>query len=96
MITARKRGLGQGNVFTPVCHSVHKEGGIGFLACITSHMTRGAASRWSASRGSASGGGYTWGGADPLPSWDTMGYGQQVGGMHPTGMQSCRFMFRMR
>ena len=23
-ITARKRSLGQGNVFTPVCHSVHR------------------------------------------------------------------------
>ena len=25
-ITARKRSLGQGNVFTPVCHSVHMGG----------------------------------------------------------------------
>ena len=24
VITARKRSLGQGNIFTPVCHSVHK------------------------------------------------------------------------
>ena len=24
VITARKRSLGQGNVFTPVCHSVHR------------------------------------------------------------------------
>ena len=24
IITARKRSLGQGNVFTPVCHSVHR------------------------------------------------------------------------
>ena len=23
IITARKRSLGQGNIFTPVCHSVH-------------------------------------------------------------------------
>ena len=27
VITARKRSLGQGNVFTPVCHSVHNCGG---------------------------------------------------------------------
>ena len=27
LITARKRSLGQGNVFTPVCHSVHGGGG---------------------------------------------------------------------
>ena len=26
-ITARKRSLGQGNIFTPVCHSVHGGGG---------------------------------------------------------------------
>ena len=24
IITARKRSLGQGNIFTPVCHSVHR------------------------------------------------------------------------
>ena len=27
VITARKRSLGQGNIFTPVCHSVHGGGG---------------------------------------------------------------------
>ena len=26
---------------------------------------------------------------DVDPPWDTMGYGQQVGGAHPTGMHSC-------
>ena len=26
LITARKRSLGQGNIFTPVCHSVHGGG----------------------------------------------------------------------
>ena len=26
LITARKRSLGQGNIFTPVCHSVHRGG----------------------------------------------------------------------
>ena len=25
-VTARKRSLGQGNIFTPVCHSVHRGG----------------------------------------------------------------------
>ena len=28
VITTRKRSLGQGNVFTPVCHSVHGEGSL--------------------------------------------------------------------
>ena len=26
LVTARKRSLGQGNIFTPVCHSVHRGG----------------------------------------------------------------------
>ena len=30
IFTARKRSLGQGNIFTPVCHSVHRGGG----ACV--------------------------------------------------------------
>ena len=28
LFTARKRSLGQGNIFTPVCHSVHRGGGM--------------------------------------------------------------------
>ena len=39
LVTACKRSLGQGNVFTLVCHSVHRW--VGFPACITGHMTRG-------------------------------------------------------
>ena len=35
LITPRKRSLGQGNMFTPVCHSVHRGGlsglGVGYL-----------------------------------------------------------------
>ena len=35
-ITRRKRSLGQGNIFTPVCHSVHRGGMRGFIwgACM--------------------------------------------------------------
>ena len=29
LVTSRKRSLGQGNIFTPVCHSVHRGGGVG-------------------------------------------------------------------
>ena len=85
--TARKRSVGQGNIFTSVCHSVHGwwgEGGYGnFPVCITGHMTKGV----SASRGEGiciGEGGW----ADP-PPWDTMGYGQQADGMHGTGMHFC-------
>ena len=38
MLTCFQRSLGQGNIFTSVCHSVHR--GVGFPACITGHMTR--------------------------------------------------------
>ena len=31
VVTARKRSLGQGNIFTPVCHSVHR--GVCLSAC---------------------------------------------------------------
>ena len=37
VITARKRSLGQGNIFTPVCHSVHRggmRGCSGWGACV--------------------------------------------------------------
>ena len=37
VITARKRSFGQGNNFTPVCHSVHR---LGIPACLAGHMTR--------------------------------------------------------
>ena len=32
IITARKRSLGQGNIFTPVCHSVHRREGACMVA----------------------------------------------------------------
>ena len=44
IFTARKRSLGQGNVFTPVCYSVHKGGGVSVPACITGHMIGGSLS----------------------------------------------------
>ena len=40
IFTARKRSLGRGNVFTPVCNSDH-EGGVSVPAYTTGHMTRG-------------------------------------------------------
>ena len=38
IVTARKRSLGQGNVFTQVCVLFCSQG-VGFPACITGHMT---------------------------------------------------------
>ena len=77
--------LREGNVFTPVYHSVHS--GVGFPACITGHMARGVyIQRESASRGSVSKGVYLHGGMSrpPLSPVRT----GKAGGAHPTGMLS--------
>ena len=81
--------------------------GVGFPACITGYMTRGSASRGicptplnadpldvdppgcrppldedpSGCR------------SPPLPQWDTMGYGQQAGDMHPIYCSKLGFNF---
>ena len=60
-VTARKRSLGQGNVFTPVCHSVHR--GVSIPACTTGRMTGGSLSRGSLSRGVSVQGGLCPGGS---------------------------------
>ena len=89
----RKRSFGQGNIFTSVCHSVL---GVGFPACITGHMTgvfiQGVCIQEGVEQnrlGLPTEGGL---GRLPPPPRDTLvttGYGQQAGGMHPTGMPSC-------
>ena len=95
IVTARKQSLGQDNIFTNVCHSVHK--GEGVASQHASQVT------WPG--GSASGGLHPgWvciqrefrqvclRGCRPPPprdTWDTTGYGQQVGDTHSTGMFSC-------
>ena len=54
--------------------------GVSFPACITGHITRRGLPL-----GRLSPGGQT-----PFRApWDTMGYCQQAGGTHPTGMHSC-------
>ena len=68
--------LGQGNIFTGVCDSVHRGGlpqcMLGYHTPRTRHPPPDQA-------------------GTPLPSGaeHTGRYGQQAGGMHPTGMQSC-------
>ena len=69
IITAPKRSLGQGNVFTSVCHSVHRgsasRGGL---------HPGGSPSGGSASRGFALGGSASRGGLHPWDQilWDTV------------------------
>ena len=47
LVTARKRSLGQGNIFTPVCHSVHR--GVCLSACWDTTPPRSRHPPWSRS-----------------------------------------------
>ena len=63
LVTARKRSLGQGNIFRSVCQEFCSQGaGVCLIACrdIT-----------------------------PPGAVHAGKYGQEAGGTHPTGMQSC-------
>ena len=71
LITARNE-VGQGNVLTPVCHSIHKG------VC---HTPPDQTPPTPLGRHSPLG-------RHP-PVQCMLGYGQQAGGTHPTGMQSC-------
>ena len=80
IFTARKRSLGQGNIFTPVCHSVHRGGGAwsGGVPCPRGCLLLGvcllpgaACSR----RG--------------VPGGDPPRTATAAGGTHSTGMHSC-------
>ena len=79
-------GLGQGNIFTPVCHSVH-EGGGKYLG------------RYPPGPGTPSGQvyhprtRYTPRQVHPPGAVHARRYGQQAGGTHPTGMHSCYYYF---
>ena len=77
IFTARQRRLGQGNVFTPVCDSVHRVGGICPIAC--QDTPPGQTPPWQTP---------PWelplGRLQTAPPSDTMRYGQQMGGtQHP-------------
>ena len=83
IVTARKRSLGKGNIFTSACHSFcpHR-GSVSRGVCLEGGSVSGGASVsrvGCASRGSSV----------DLPPSDTMGYGQQAGGTHPTEINAC-------
>ena len=81
-ITARKRSLGQGNIFTPVCHSVH-----GGSASVHAGIPP--------PRPCPPGIMHPPGPCNPPGTMHPPGtehagrYGQRAGGTHPTEMQSC-------
>ena len=81
--------LGQGNVFKPVCHSVQRgvsKHAIGQGVCPTMQWALGVSQN-------AMGWGCDQGDVHP-PS----NYGQQAGGMHPTGMifEQCKFFWLLQ
>ena len=86
IITARKRSLGQGNIFTPVCHSVHGGGSASVHAGIpppgpgTPPWIRPPRPGTPAS-------------PDQTPPEHAGRYGQRAGGTHPTGMQAYIIIF---
>ena len=76
--TALKRSLGQGNIFAPVCHSVHRgeyltPSGTRYNPQDQVHPPDQVPPRDQ---------------VHPPGAEHTGRYGQHVGGMHPTGMQS--------
>ena len=85
IFTARKRSLGQGNIFAPVCHSVHRVGG--YLGRYPpgryTHL-----GRYTPQAGTSPLARYTPSG-QVHPQQRMLGYGQQAGDTHPTGMHSC-------
>ena len=75
----------EGYVFTPVCHSVHR----GVSASVHAGIPHPPGSRPSMARQSPLARQTHPGKADPPCAVHAGRYGQQAGGMHPTGMQSC-------
>ena len=79
VFTARKRSLGQGNIFSSVCQEFCSQGGglpqcmLGYHPPRSRHPPPNQAPPWTKHPPAGR-------------------YGQQAGGMHPTGMQSCLFM----
>ena len=75
--------FGQGNVFTPVCHSVHRKWGVSAPWHAGIHPPLGQQTPpfldVHPSR--------------QTPPPNTTGYGQQADGMHPTGMHTCCCLF---
>ena len=82
--------LRQGNVFTCVCHSVHRGGQMWQGACMGGMCGKGACvaggmhGRGHALQWGMCGKGHVWQGACVAGEMATA-----AGGMHPTGMHSC-------
>ena len=70
-----QRSCGQGNIFTPVCHSVHGGGGSASVHAGIPPLPMGPDPPPDQT---------------PLPGKQTPAYGLRATGTHPTGMHSCK------
>ena len=101
IFTAHKRNLGQGNIFAPVCHSVHRGEYLGRYPLAGTPPGRYSPQAGTPRTGTLPGqvhiaNRYTPNGQvhppdryTPLGAVHAGRYGQQAGSMHPTGMHSC-------
>ena len=93
LITARKRSLGQGNIFAPVCHSVHRGEYLGRYPQAGTPPSTGRYTPHSPARYTSPGQVHPLG-RYPLEAVHAGRYGQQPGS-NPTGMHSCNDMMKM-
>ena len=82
-----QRSCAQGNIFAPVCHSVHR-GGSNIPACTDSPRSRHHHPRADTTPLEQ-----TPPGSRHPPGKQTPAYGQRAAGTHPTGMHSCLKLF---
>ena len=82
-----QRSCGQGNIFTPVCHSVHGGGG---GVCLSTCWDTTPQEQTSPGADTPPETRYTsLPGLSTPPGKQTPAYGQRPAGTHPTGMYSC-------
>ena len=91
IFTARKRSLGQGNIFRSVCEEFSPQGGVGVYlsACWITPSPRDQAPPPPEPGTPTPGTRHTPGLGTPRAE-NAGRYDQRAGDTHPTGMQSCR------
>ena len=83
IFTSRKRSLGQGNIFTPVCHSVHTGAACVVGACMAEDGGQGAGGMHGGrcmAGGAICGGGHAWWGMGACVAGDCAWWGACMAG----------------
>ena len=94
IFTTRKQSLGQGNILAPVYHSVHR-GGSTWAGTLEVGKHPWAGTPPGQVHPSPPGRYTPWAGTPHsryTPQQCMLGYGQQAGDTHPTGMHSCFYI----